>query len=131
MLFVLSDNSSVEIEGTSEDLRSLSHKIKTCGDGCSIALAVPAAFDDRGLRYLNELVVKVKSHSVMISEAGQKLIISGDKEKLLVFSENIDSLLEPETEGPFPERDHLHVEYYPGHFFLCAEALPVILIRQE
>jgi hypothetical protein len=82
--------------------------------------------DDRGLRYLKELVVKVDSNSLILLETDQQLYVSGAKEKLDLFSANIDWLVDSQT-----ERDHLHVEFYPGHFFLSEDALPLVLIRQD
>jgi hypothetical protein len=130
MLFAFSDSSSVEIEGTSKDLGDLSRKIKECEDVCSIALAVPTSFDDRGLRYLTEIVVRIASHAVEVSELDQKLIISGAREKLGLLSQNIDSLVESQTEGPSQKGEHIHVEFYSGHFFLCSDALPLVFTRQ-
>lgn len=126
MLFALSDSSSIELEGTSGDLKDLSRRIKDCETTCTIPLSVPARFDDRGLHYLQELVVRVDSDSLSISEADQRLSIAGAKEKLDLFLTNIDWLVESQA-----NRDHIHVEFYPGHFFLAEDALPLVLVRQD
>jgi hypothetical protein len=131
MLFALSDSSSVEIEGTSSDLRELSRAIKGCESLCHIPLSIPASVDNRGLRYRKELVIRVESNSLKISEADQQLFIYGAKEKLDLFSAGIDWLVDSRAEGVSQIRDHLHVEFYPGHFFLSEDALPLVLIRQD
>ncbi len=131
MLIALYDKSSVEIEGKSEDLLELSRSVRECRNFCRLSLSVPASFDYRGLRYLRELIINVDSSSLRISEKNQNLVVSGAKENLDLFSDNIDWLLDSQKEGPPRKRDHLHVEFYPGHFFLSEDALPVVLVRQD
>ena len=131
MLFALSDGSGVEIVGSTRDLQDLRKSIRTCESFCSIPLSVPAQFDDRGLRYLKELIIRVDADSLNVWEQNQQLFIAGAKQKLEVLSENVDYLLGSKANRPVPNRDHLHVEYYPGHFFLAEGALPLILVRQD
>jgi len=94
-------------------------------------LPVPAKFDDRGLRYLQELVIRVDSGLLRVSGTNDQLLITGSKEKLGLFSDNIDWLVESQATGIPHKRDHLHIEFYPGHSFLAEDALPLILIRQD
>jgi hypothetical protein len=131
MLIALFEDSGVEIEGTSADLHELSQSIRACGDLCRIPLSVPAAVDDRGLRYLKQLLVRVDSNSLNISTTDQELVVSGARDKLDLFSDNIDWLVASRREGTLQKRDHLHVEFYPGHFFLSEDALPLLLVRQD
>lgn len=130
MLFVVCGGTDAEIEGTSQELQDLSRSIRKCESLSRIPLSVPATFDDRGLRYLTELVIKVDSGALKISEVDQQLLVSGTKKNLDLFSANIDALV-TQTEGVLLKRDHLHVEFYPGHFFLSEDALPLVLIRQD
>jgi len=131
MLSALYDNSSVEIEGTSQDLRELSRNIRECGSLCHTPLSAPALSDGRGLRYLKELIVRVDSNLLKISEADEKLFVAGAREKLALFSANIDWLADSQKAGVPQNRDRLRIEFYPGHFFLSEDALPIILLRKD
>jgi hypothetical protein len=131
MLFVLSDSSSIEVEGDSADLQELSRQIRDCEESCSVPLAIPAPFDERGLHYLKNLMIRLDSGSLNILEADQQLFISGAKDKLDLLSANIDWLVESQAANPSQKRDHLHIEFYPGHFFLSEAAMPVVIIRQD
>jgi hypothetical protein len=127
MLSALSDSSSVEIEGTRSDLMELSRDIKGCESFCRIPLFVPARLDDRGLRYLKELVITVEQTLLRIWEADEQLFICGARENLDLFSANVEWLTQKHSEEVRQTRTHLHVEFYPGHFFLSEDALPLVL----
>lgn len=132
MLFAVCDATSVEIEGSTQDLQELSRKVRQCSDLCEIALSAPADYDDRGLRYLERLVLTVGSGSLSITVSDRQVSFSGSKDKLDLLAENVDWLVDPKNvENAQKTRDHLHVEFYPGHFFLSEEALPLVLIRQD
>ncbi len=129
MLTALYDNSGIEIEGTSQDLRDLARSIRECGSLCHTPLSAPTLSDDRGLRSVKELVVRVDSNLLKISAADEKLFVAGARDKLALFSANIDWLADSQERGRPENRDHLHIEFYPGHFFLSEDALPIILVR--
>jgi hypothetical protein len=132
MLFAVCDTLSVEIEGTSQDLRELSQTIRDCSDRCQISLSTPAANDERGLRYLKRLTFAIGSGPLTISVSDQQLCVSGAKDKLDLLSQNVTWLAETQSVETTPKiRDHIHVEFYPGHFFLSEDALPLVLIRQD
>ncbi len=131
MLFALFDSSGVEVEGTRTDLMELARVIKGCESLRRIPLLVPARTDERGLRYLKELVITVEPNLLRIWEADQQLFICGAREKLDLFSANIEWLVDAQAEKVRQTRNHLHVEFYPGHFFLSEDALPLVLIAGE
>jgi hypothetical protein len=132
MLFAVCNATGVEIEGSTQDLRELSRKVRRCSDLCEIAVSAPADYDNRGLRYVKRLVLTVGSGPLSITASDQQVSFSGSKDKLDLLAENIDSLVDPNNvENAQKTRDHLHVEFYPGHFFLSEDALPLILIRQD
>jgi hypothetical protein len=98
MLSAVSDSSSAEIEGTCSDLMELSRRIKGCESFCHTPLFVPARLDDRGLRYLNELVISVEQTLLRIWEADEQLFICGAREKLELFSANVEWLTQEQSE---------------------------------
>ena len=132
MLFAVCNATGVEIEGSTQDLRELSRKVRRCSDLCEVAVSAPADYDNRGLRHVKQLVLMVGSGPLSITASDQQVSFSGSKDKLDLLAENIDSLVDPNNvENAQKTRDHLHVEFYPGHFFLSEDALPLILIRQD
>jgi len=132
MLFGVCDASGVEIEGSAIELRELSRTIKNCVNVCQISLPVPVDRDERGLAYLTQLEIIAGSGSVSIAVSDRLLSISGAKEKLNLLSESVDWLADPQNAATTQKvRDHLHIEFYPGHFFLSEDALPLVFIRQD
>jgi len=132
MLFALCDVSSVEVEGSSADLGKLSQEIKACAELCKMSLSAPVDGDEKGLVYLTRLLIKVTSGPVKVSVSERDLSLSGAKDKLDLLCENIDWLIDPNNAATAERaRDHLHLEFYPGHFFLSADALPMVLVRQD
>jgi len=95
MLFAVCAASSVEIEGSTVELRELSRKIKDCASLCQISLSTPADHDERGLAYLTQLVIIVGSGLVSISVSDRRLSVSGAKNKLDLLSESVDWLVDP------------------------------------
>ena len=127
MLVVLYHPSGVEIEGTADELQDLSATMKQCSNVCDVLLGAPAEFDERGLRYLMTIEFTVRPGPLVVSVLDRMLLIAGAREKLDLLSENVDSLLDPDNEeGSGDSGGHIHVEYYPGHFFLSEDALPLI-----
>jgi hypothetical protein len=131
MLLVLSDTQYAEIKGSAEDLRRLGLTIKACETLCQIPLLAPAPCDGRGLIYLTGMVIKVDSTPLNVWVEGLQIFFSGAREKLELFVSNIEALLDLRRHDPAQNSDHLHIEFYPGHFFLSKEALPLILIQQD
>jgi hypothetical protein len=131
MLIALYHDSGIEIEGTSQELRNLARSIRECETLCHTPLSAPTLSDGRGLRSVKELVVRVDSNLLKISAADEKLFVAGARDKLALFSANIDWLADSQERGSPENRDHLHIEFYPGHFFLSEDALPIILVRKD
>ncbi len=132
MLIALYHLSGVEIEGTVKELQELSRQLKDCSQVCELTLATPAECDERGLRYLSRIALTVSSGPLAISVSDRTLFIAGEKGKLYLLSQNVDWLFDAKNrENPVGPRGHVHVEYYPGHFFLSKDALPLIFECQD
>lgn len=62
-----------------------------------------------------------------VSIIEKTLAITGSKEALLLLAQNVRGLAEtPYPQDPGAIRPHSHIEYYPGHFFLKPDAIPLI-----
>ncbi|MEU9900323.1 hypothetical protein ACIBCS_42495 [Streptomyces phaeochromogenes] len=53
--------------------------------------------------------------------ARQILVISGDSTNRAVLAENLRDLATAEDGG------HLHIDYFPGHFYLAEGSLPLVV----
>ncbi|MGW0584755.1 Imm32 family immunity protein [Streptomyces sp. NPDC002920] len=51
----------------------------------------------------------------------QILVISGDSASRTVLAENLRAMATAEDGG------HLHIDYYPGHFYLAEGSLPLVV----
>ncbi len=59
---------------------------------------------------------------VAVDGSGKRLLITGDASSLGVFAQNLRGLA-----GTPNTVDHLHIEYYPEHFYLDSESLPIVV----
>jgi len=63
-----------------------------------------------------------------IGRTGSTLRIEGSQETVELFASNLESLARQGAEHPMgSEKVHMHVEYYPGHYFLDERSEPVVI----
>ncbi|OHV64164.1 hypothetical protein BCD48_37565 [Pseudofrankia sp. BMG5.36] len=55
-------------------------------------------------------------------QADGTMIISGPSSGLRILADNMRALAESDTSG-----HHLHIEYFPGHFYLDHESTPLVV----
>jgi hypothetical protein len=60
---------------------------------------------------------------VTVLHAPSALLVSGGDSLLKVLAEDIDGLLS----GPASE--HLHIDYYPDHYYLAEGSEPILITR--
>ncbi|MDX6253103.1 MAG: hypothetical protein QOF10_6463 [Kribbellaceae bacterium] len=63
---------------------------------------------------------------IRVSEGMGELIIEGGEDGLRVLAGNLRGL---ETEGA--DDEHLHTEYFPGHFYLAESSTPAVVALRE
>jgi hypothetical protein len=61
---------------------------------------------------------------VNIQVIGNELCITGSKETLSEFADEIANFAENDDLGL-----HLHIEYYDDHFYLSPDAVPLVIVR--
>jgi hypothetical protein len=85
----------------------------------------PAPYDG----VLTQLSVKIGGEQPLyIGRTGATLRIEGSKRTVGIFASNLDSLVRQDSEHPTGSaRVHMHVEYYPGHYFLDARSEPLVI----
>ena len=116
MLSLLRSDSTGEmkISGTRVQLRELARRLRSEGEGTVTLYSVsdPSPYS----RSLEIIEFCRRSGKVCISLVQDKssLMIKGDTESLDVFADNIDEFASKADSGT-----HLHIEYYPGHYYLA------------
>ena len=87
----------------------------------------PAPYD--GL--LERVIVEITSGLVKIQVNARDLIFSGGLEAMSVLGQNFEYF----GNVPLDERQvkgyHMHIEYYPQHFFLSPDAVPMVVSSRE
>ena len=110
----------VKVLGTRDDLHHLASLVKA-GRG-----EVPCCEDNTPGPYNKTLstvtIFNTPGRNVVLSVTDRgTLLIDGDMTKLSVFAKNISGFAEAAG-----AQEHMHVEYFPGHFYLGPESAPVV-----
>jgi len=119
-----SSREGIALSGSSGELRELAGLLEDATEGLTIALAE-----------LNDEMIKpyegAISHIIVHIEQGAKLRIAriGGVMELRGDAGNLAALGEcmPDDES-LPPFYHVHVEFYPGHFFLAAESEALVIV---
>jgi hypothetical protein len=111
----------VAVVGTRVELESLASLI-SAGNGEAICSPeIPTGPYDRRLGSV--MVHTEPGRSVVLNVVnGETLLIGGDSAKLGVLAKNIQELTRFGKAN-----EHLHVEYFPGHFYLGPESVPTVV----
>jgi hypothetical protein len=107
----------VSLNGSAEELSRLAGAVAD-GEGLVRSMASPASNDLAGVE-----VRKTAGPGVLIhlDPERQFLVISGDSAGRAVLAGNLLSMASAEDGG------HLHVEYFPGHFYLAEGSLSLVV----
>jgi hypothetical protein len=110
----------ISLEGTQQALSQLAAVVKLAG---TYPLVVPekalvAPYD----AFLERLEITFSDPRVRIARRDRSLSISGPKWGLKALSETISWLSQPSSAG-----QHVHVEYYPDHYYLDASSEPIVV----
>ena len=125
------DNSSIDIEGSEESLRELSNTIEHVSSVKILALASPSRQDPYP-GHAKSLRLELSDDSVCIARAGDEISIRGAQDRLAILARNILALADEKRNHPTGRlRLHTHIEYHPGHFYLKAESIPLVVTKSE
>lgn len=115
----------LEIKISKEELLDLSKKvlendveINTTMEGKNLKVAPYS-------RFLSKIKTSISPEQLVEFQVTQdnKVLIRGDHHKLSTLSNVFLSFAEEWTVG-----EHMHIEYYPGHFYLSPNSISVILV---
>jgi hypothetical protein len=64
---------------------------------------------------------------VSISREDDQLIVAGHPEAIAILAQNVSAL----ASDPSARGDHMHIEYFPEHFYLRPGGLPLVVEALE
>jgi hypothetical protein len=67
---------------------------------------------------------KLRDGPLTITQEGGWIALSGAAEHCALLAENVASFA---SEAHSAEGTHMHIEYFPGHYYLGAESLPLVV----
>lgn len=114
----------LDLEGTDEELSLAAEEIRDVpgGQWCGISAAVrgdPAPYDEM----LSLVLVESAGDRLRIRVDGDHMVIRGPVHALCALSDLLDLVA---CQG-----SHAHVEWHPGHPFLDAESVPLVVSRRR
>ncbi|MFF4727225.1 hypothetical protein ACFY3M_18105 [Streptomyces mirabilis] len=116
---VVSDHGSAEVDlsASAEELTWLASAVAR-GEGLLSSTSSPDSDALAGVE-----VLKSSGPGVLIRRDAERqiLVISGDSAGRAVLAENLRALATDEDGG------HLHIDYFPGHFYLAEGSLPLVV----
>ncbi len=109
--------SEVDLMASAEELSRLAGAVAD-GEGMLSSTASPGSNDLAGVE-----VRKTSGPGVLIhlDPEGEILVISGDAAGRALLADNLLGMASAEGGG------HLHVDYFPGHFYLAEGSLPLVV----
>ncbi len=125
------DAKTIDIEGTARELLNFAERMQQCSFVQPVSM-VQSDRDGAEGAYLPALIVRLDVGLVDVSIADNTLVIAGSTEALSTLALHVRSLAEtaePQSSGRL--RPHSHIEYYPGHFFLKPNAIPLIFTLRQ
>ncbi|KJY28083.1 hypothetical protein [Streptomyces sp. NRRL S-495] len=107
----------VDLTASAEELNRLAAAV---AEGEGLLSSTPSAGSDA----LTGIEVKKTAGPgvlVRLDSERQVLVISGDSAGRTVLAENLRGIASAEDGG------HLHIDYFPGHFYLAEGSLPLVV----
>lgn len=107
----------VDLSASAEELTRLASAVAQ-GEGLLSSTSSPGGNALAGVE-----VRKTSGPGVLIHRDAEQqiLVISGDSASRAVLAENLQAMATAEGGG------HLHIDYFPGHFYLAEGSLPLVV----
>ncbi|MGW2869404.1 MULTISPECIES: Imm32 family immunity protein [unclassified Kitasatospora] len=107
----------VDLTASAEELNRLADAVAE-GKGLLISTPSPATDALAGIEVKGTAGPGVLVH---LDSERQFLVISGDSAGRAVLADNLRGMASAEDGG------HLHIDYFPGHFYLAEGSLPLVV----
>jgi hypothetical protein len=116
----------IEIEGCSQGLRQLADWLVSDAASNKIELnlpkdILPAPYE----KFMSNMQVIRNNAKLRVIYRGTTLLITGSLEYLTILAETIKGLAEAVQESA--RQPHLHIEYWPDHFYLDPGSEPLVV----
>lgn len=117
----------IDLRGDEKSLRALGLRLRNIREGIELPLHVPLGESPAPYTsFATKLSIKPSTGPVCVEREQDSIVLKGDGAKLEVLAQNFET-----AAGMSVRDDHLHIEFYPGHYFLAAESLPLVVFRVE
>lgn len=122
------DRDEIELEGSAGELRRLADQLRKATEGLPITLA---ELNDEMTKpspgTLSQIVVQREPGTkVRITRRGEILHLCGDERYLEILADTLEFL---DDTPPTPLGNyHIHIAYFPGHFYLAPDSEPVVVV---
>jgi hypothetical protein len=113
------DGTSVDFLGLAALLLQGKGEIKTDTEGS------PAPYD----KFLKSIIIKTAPGQRVTFSATEDgdLLVAGESAGLEILAGNLKWF----AEGEGRKGDHIHEEYYPDHFYLAQDSIPIVFMLKE
>ncbi|QYN18900.1 hypothetical protein [Amycolatopsis sp. DSM 110486] len=101
--------------------KELAHLASLIAEGAGFISTAPTSPQNHTLAGIEVRNTPVSGVHIRLDGQTQIIVISGDAESRAVLSENVHAMATAEDGG------HLHVDYFPGHYYLAEGSLPLVI----
>lgn len=124
------DYAEIQLEGQPEALRALARAIRASRPK-SATFALRAAKPVHWPHCASSLSIAAGVGNATISRTGDSIRIDGSPHAMELLAYAVEQLAERGASGDSDwSSEHMHIEYYPGHFYLSADSIPLIVQLQ-
>ncbi len=118
-----SADDSVELTGSPGVLRALANLLGR-GESEVVAVPVPTTRPDPYDGWLESIAIHPEEEPLLlIRRERRQLVLSGGRNSLAILADNVETLANSSNDG----EEHMHIEYFPGHYYLREGSVPLVL----
>jgi len=118
------DDAQINLKADATSLHELAREILRLHGVCEWPLIKPPIeLKAPHQNFADSLKIEIIGDRIVILLDKNKVIITGSEEMFKKLAQNIEFASENTASK------HLHVEFYPGHFFLDSKSAPLIITR--
>ena len=118
-----SEKAGFEIVGTARDLHAFAELLRNVAAGLDETVSCKLLGSEDIAPYDSAIdQIRIENHADHVSLSREHSVMhsAGDHDALRLLAENIDGLAS--NDAP-----HLHIEYYPGHFYMANGSEPLVV----
>jgi hypothetical protein len=112
----------VKLAANGQELDDLADAIESGSGFLELNTALDVRPYDVALSKLSIAVSDRQTVRIAVDRDGRRLLISGAVQHLAVLAQNLRGLAREGRPG-----EHLHIEYFPGHFYLDQQSAPFVV----